>query len=580
MLSKLSIFICTSILFLTSALFADTTYVSGDVSGVWEAYGSPYLVTGEIHVPTDSSLRIMPGCSVIFQGYYKFCIDTNAILKAVGTEIDSIIFTARDTLEGHHGLRFFNSSDECTLMYCKITFGIALGFTFDGLGGGIFCRYSNINIIRCKIEKNGANDRGGGICCYHSNPRIINNDIVGNIGYLIGGGIGCSVSDPIIINNKITNNLASTYGGGGILCSDSNPIITNNIISGNSAGTGGSGGSGGGIYCGNHSSPIIENNQLSNNTAGAGGGIYCSSDGYRIIKNNKISNNQASGSGGGICSTCSLLYIANNVISSNFAGFRGGGISCSSSDLIIINNTICNNQAESFGGGIDSGTDVDILIFNTILNDNTAIYGNEIYGYCSGIICYSLVNREDCDVPYFDWGIGNVDSDPFFTDSLYHLGEDSPCIDAGAGTTYFSIIHSFFYAPEDDFEGDSRPLGYGWDIGADESPYSYLSEYKRNLPEKLAISAYPNPFNSTVKIAIGGALNLTPLLYETSVQLEIFNINGKLMEEYFQPIQSSIHPIIHTPYCWTPEPSLPSGIYFIRVNVGNQNICKKIMYMK
>ena len=77
------------------------TFVSGAVSGVWDSTGSPFYVTDSVCVPTGDSLRIGPGVEVIFQGHYKFCVDSNAVLKAIGTAADSIIFTAEDTLMFH-----------------------------------------------------------------------------------------------------------------------------------------------------------------------------------------------------------------------------------------------------------------------------------------------------------------------------------------------------------------------------------------------------------------------------------------------------------------------------------------------
>jgi len=58
-------------------------------------------------------------------------------------------------------------------------------------------------------------------------------------------------------------------------------------------------------------------------------------------------------------------------------------------------------------------------------------------------------------------GEGNIDADPLFLDPEngdFHLTLGSPCIDTGTSVG----------APLFDFEGDPRPLGDGYDIGADE----------------------------------------------------------------------------------------------------------------
>jgi len=61
-----------------------------------------------------------------------------------------------------------------------------------------------------------------------------------------------------------------------------------------------------------------------------------------------------------------------------------------------------------------------------------------------------------------DWGDGNIERDPLFVgEGDFHLTADSPCIDAGIDVGVYT-----------DIDGDVRPYGAGFDIGADE----YISE--------------------------------------------------------------------------------------------------------
>ncbi len=274
------------------------TYVSGDVSGVWEASGSPYYVTGELHVPTDDSLRIMPGCSVIFQGHYKFCVDSSAVLKAIGTETDSIIFTAENTVSGWWGIRFIHSSEACTLEYCRIQYGRALGDEDDIHGGGIYCDHSNPYISKNTITQNLAEWGGGGIYCCYSEPVITGNTISNNSAYWYGGGIYLSDSNPKIFGNKIDSNDVSggSAEGGGIYLWNSNPEMTNNVIANNIAS--GENSKGGGI-CSSSSNPIILNNDIVGNRVmssghhSAGGGLYCATS-EPVLINSVFSENSAS----------------------------------------------------------------------------------------------------------------------------------------------------------------------------------------------------------------------------------------------------------------------------------------------
>ena len=90
------LFNCILLLTLVSPTVAQTE-VSGDLWGVWDRAGSPYLVTGDIRVPPDYTLTIGPGVVVDFQGYYTLLVDSAAALTAVGATGDSIMFTT-DTL--------------------------------------------------------------------------------------------------------------------------------------------------------------------------------------------------------------------------------------------------------------------------------------------------------------------------------------------------------------------------------------------------------------------------------------------------------------------------------------------------
>jgi hypothetical protein len=102
-------------------------------------------------------------------------------------------------------------------------------------------------------------------------------------------------------------------------------------------------------------------------------------------------------------------------------------------------------------------------VTNSILWGNTAVSsGNQIYG-TSTTVTYS-------DVEGGFTGSGNINSNPLFvlsdpagagtpkTTGDYHIQSGSPVINQGTATG----------APADDMDGDSRPLGSGIDMGADE----------------------------------------------------------------------------------------------------------------
>ena len=83
--------------------FADINIPGGFVSGNWTLAESPYNIEGDITIHADSILTIEPGVEVIFQGLYS--LQVNGALAAIGTEIDSISFSAVDTSVGRWAAR-------------------------------------------------------------------------------------------------------------------------------------------------------------------------------------------------------------------------------------------------------------------------------------------------------------------------------------------------------------------------------------------------------------------------------------------------------------------------------------------
>ncbi len=444
------------------------TYVAGDVYGVWDSTGSPYLVIGELRVPSDSSLYIMPGCSVIFQGHYSLSVDTNARFKALGTEYDSIVFTAVDTnltdsSGGHHGIRFYSTADGCTLAYCRIEYGNGIGVDSDEEGGAIYCQRAHISLLHNTITRNVAVD-GAGIYCekaglYSYGNRFDMNSADYDDGD--GGGVSCKKCSLKIVESIFADNSAER--GAAIFAWKSKVEISDNDIYNNSCKEGV-------LHCYSTCEGDIIGNWIVTND---GRGIETYNSELNIM-----SNRIAYNSGSGLHTKFGDLYIVNNVIDGNRAG-RGAGITSAYSQGLIINNTIINNIAASDGGGIYFYGDDTPLFVNNILWSDSASRGAEIYvayrfcphchASCTLSMSYNAVDTSACFAEggsAIIWGDGNINHPPLFIDSSCQLSDSSPCIDAGTGSIYVSAWDAMGYAPGDDYRGTPRPLGADVDIGA------------------------------------------------------------------------------------------------------------------
>ncbi len=254
------------------------TGLSGKISGVLEK--GIYVVGGNLEIASNDSLLIKPGTTLLFMEDVEFNI--YGLLKAEGTEKDSIIFTKYDDTTSWGGVIFKSSaSDNCVLKYCKIEYAKHVGLEI--CNDSPF--FSNVEVSNNGLDYEGY--YGGGIQFFGSNARLSNFKVChNNIGY---------------INNMIN-------GGGIILSMGSKPIIENSIICDNDAGFGG------GIYV-MDSYLTLNNVIISNNKAIDGGGIHIFT-GRMKLTNVTIVNNTAE-VGGGISRGGSLNNITNSIIAFN-----------------------------------------------------------------------------------------------------------------------------------------------------------------------------------------------------------------------------------------------------------------------
>lgn len=88
-----------------------------------------------------------------------------------------------------------------------------------------------------------------------------------------------------------------------------------------------------------------------------------------------------------------------------------------------------------------------------------------------------------------------------------------------------------------------------------------IQEAKVSLPKSVKIWAYPNPFNSSIKIDLEGN-NGKP-------EIVIFDIYGHKVKGFSRP-----------KFTWCPEKQIHSGLYLIRARIGEEITTKEIIYLK
>ncbi|RJR16407.1 MAG: hypothetical protein C4581_09960, partial [Nitrospiraceae bacterium] len=360
-------------------------------------------------------------------------------------------------------------------------------------GGAIYSNSSPITFTGGTISGNTNGREGGGLYLtgnYSAFPAGTKTTITGTTingnssGAYVGGGIYTSCPITINGNAAITNNTGSAGGGIYITGQADATVIDSVTITGNTAT---SGNNGGGIY--STASPLaISNSTISSNTATRQGaaifitGVYATTN---TISNSTINGNnaQTNYSGGAIYTDRALqvdrtyiqgnrggngaaiysnttLTITNSVLTGNVAdrGTNDGGALNVSASTTITNSTIAGNYATRYAGGLQGAATVVNSIFwgNTSGTSNPQINGG------------ATVTYSDVQGGYA--GTGNINADPLFVNFQqatsgnptsagdFHIQSGSPVVNQGTASG----------APSNDIDGDSRPLGGGYDMGADE----------------------------------------------------------------------------------------------------------------
>ncbi|MBN2461840.1 MAG: T9SS type A sorting domain-containing protein [Candidatus Cloacimonetes bacterium] len=274
--------------------------------------------------------------------------------------------------------------------------------------------------------------------------------------------------------------------------------------------------------------------------------------------------------GGGIYCWDSNSNLMNIALSVNFAVENGGGIYCQGSSVNITNTTITfNNAAMGNYGGLDSGDDCNIHFINSIVWNNTP----------EEVDPPAFFNYSDIRNGWP--GEGNIDDDPLFAgtgEHPYSLLEGSPCIDTGNPDTLGLNLPPWDIIGNEriwDGDGDGTAI---IDMGAyefDAPPYNDVNDnIIVQTPGVHLYQNYPNPFNPTTTI------NFSVTQTSSFVTLEIYNIKGQLAKTLVKEIKpAGEHSIIWDGRDFNGN-KVGSGIYFYRLRAGDFQKVRKMIFIK
>ena len=289
----------------------------------------------------------------------------------------------------------------------------------------------------------------------------------------VGGGVYAITATVTLSGTHVAGNIASTdyvgYGGGvGVISATLTLIET--TLSDNIASSAGFGmGSGGGLF-GEFSTVRLERSRLENNVAsgggmlaGFGGGAYFYESDLEasatLWLSNTVSTSSDWGRGGGLYVVGTRPFtLTNCVLADNRAhdasGASGSGLWVDGAPGVLLHPTIARNQD---GEGITADDTATVTITNAIIAGHSV--GIRVMGN-STVTVNSILwhdNVSDTDSVTGTILVNNdLTGDPDFADG-YHINVASAAIDRGVNA-----------GVSEDIDGDPRPMGSGYDLGADE----------------------------------------------------------------------------------------------------------------
>ncbi len=381
--------------------------------------------------------------------------------------------TIADNLAYSYGGGLFLVDGQADLNGDVISRNVALS------GGGLYAEFSHLNLDGCTVVSNTVPSSGGGLALYYNNSLTLTNSLVRGNTADFGGGIDMWIGQATFSGNTFAENVA--LSGGGLMLSEVPATLIDNVFENNQANGTFEFDGGGGLY--SHSPLTLIHNTFSGNTAANwGGGLYLFENQHMTLLTNTIQANSAGDRGGGVYLEHCTATLRSNVVQDNSASSGSGLYATASVSLTLINNVVAQNLgAGLWVEGMLDAFNQGLLLHNTIAdNDEVGVYvgtasslrfTNTIIGGPGQGITVTAGSTATLDHtlwysnPLGWWGgagyittTADLTGDPAFVlPGDYHIRPESAAVDVGvdAGVTH-------------DIDGQPRPYGLGFDVGADE----------------------------------------------------------------------------------------------------------------
>jgi uncharacterized repeat protein (TIGR01451 family) len=311
----------------------------------------------------------------------------------------------------------------------------------------------------------GEEDVGGGVYVAGDSTVVLHdNRVVGNTAGQYGGGLYLADAVATLAGNSIMSNTA--YQGGGLYLLSGVATLNGNTVVANSADYGG------GLFLSSSAAVINRNTIRANRAIAAGGGLLLLHSNDAMLNGNTVTSNTAQ-RGGGLYLEESAATLANNVVADNRASLVGSGVYIGGSSPLLLHTTVVRNRGgDGSGIYVTSGVSGSAAYTGVVALVNTILVSHTV-----GLVVTSG-NMATLEATL--WGAGawanladSGGAGTIATGTRNYWGNPD-FVGPGAGNYHIGIVSAALEkgvnaGVRDDVDGEPRPQGSRYDIGADET---------------------------------------------------------------------------------------------------------------
>ena len=202
------------------------TQINGKLKGELNHAQSPYRVTQNIVIDSNSTLKINAGVELYFDENTQFIVKGELLIEGTSSQI--VQFKSYEVSKKWSGIKILTADKPAKFNFAKIQ-DIRQEIDTSYISSSISIINSEVEFTHTIIDQNSA-IHGGAIGAYNSKLIFINNIVRDNEADVWGGAIMSELSEITIINNSFYHNSSANSGGGIFVYDPVNTELQNNIF--------------------------------------------------------------------------------------------------------------------------------------------------------------------------------------------------------------------------------------------------------------------------------------------------------------------------------------------------------------